>query len=232
MTSYFLKYMANRHLREEELKIPKDPGPVITISREFGCPSKIIAKLLTETINKKNREKRIKKQWKWISKEILEESAKELGLDASKIEYVFKYEKRGFMDDILSSHSKKYYKSDKKIRMVIAEVVRTIGEKGNVIIVGRGGVAVTKDIPKSFHIKLEAPIEWRALLTSEKHDLSFKKAKKFALDSDKKREEFRNSFYGKDTDYTTFDITFNCMTMTNEEIITSIIKILELRDFF
>lgn len=230
MTMDFIKYMSHRMKKSDEF-YRKEPGPVVTISREFGCPSKVIANLLTETINKKLREKRDKNIWRWISKEILAETAKELKIDPSKIEYVFKYEKKSIIDEIISSQSSKYYKSEKKIRNTIGEVVRSIAEKGNVVIVGRGGVAITKEIPKSYHIKLEAPLEWRSLIVSEKYNLDFNKAREYAIKMDKQREDFRSYFYGRDNDYTAFDVKFNCMTLTNTEIAEAIVTLIELRSF-
>lgn len=230
MANDFLKYMSKRITQDKHFQ-KTNPGPVISISREFGCQSKIVGKLLTEEINKKLFEKRIKKEWKFISKEILHETAKELHIDPSQIEYVFKYEKKTFFDEILSSQTKKYYKSDKKIRNTVGEVIRSIAITGNVIIIGRGGVAITKDIPESLHIKLEAPLEWRTLIVSEKYKLDYNKAQEYTVEMDKKREEFRNYFYGKDNDYTAFDLKFNCMTLSNQEIVDTIVHVIELRNF-
>jgi cytidylate kinase len=224
------KYMADR-LQDESGK-PKSPGPVITISRQYGCPAKKIAKYLVEQFNEKLIVRGSKKiQWKMITKEIISESAKELEIDPSKIKYVFDYEQKGVMDELVSSHLIKYYKSDRKIRNTIGKVIRNIGVEGNVVIVGRGGVAITRDIPQSLHINLEAPLEWRVLRTSEKYSLSLEEAKKYALNIDKKRKQFRDYFEGKNSDYTMFDITFNCMTLSVEEIVKTIIKTAELRNF-
>lgn len=230
MASDFIKYMSKRVQLVENLQT-KNPGPVVTISREFGCPSKILGKLLVEKINARLKEKRIKKEWKFISKEILYETARELHIDPSQIEYVFNYEKKSFFDEILASQTNKYYKSDRKIRNTIGEVIRSIANKGETVIIGRGGVAITKDIPQSLHVKLEAPMEWRALIVSEKYNLDFNKAQEFAVEMDKKRSEFRNYFYGRDNDYTAFDLKFNCMTLTNDEICEAILKLVELRNF-
>lgn len=230
MASDFIKYMSKRVTLSQNLQ-NLNPGPVVTISREFGCPSKIIGQILIEKINKTLFEKKIKNKWTLLSKEILLETAKELHVDPSTIEYVFKYEKKSFFDEILSAQTNKYYKSDKKIRNTIGEVIRSIAYRGNVVIIGRGGVAITKDIPQSLHIKLEAPIEWRTLIVSEKYNIEFNKAQEYTVEMDKKRAEFRNYFYGKDNDYTAFDVKFNCMTLTNEEIAGTILKLIEQRSF-
>lgn len=224
-----IKYMSNR--LDKESDDTREPGPVITISRQYGCPSKKIASQLAEEISDKLKAKGRSDKWRWISKEIMHESAKELEMDPEKIKYIFDYEKKSFLDDILSSHQNKYYKSDRKIRNTVAKVIRNIGEDGNVIIVGRGGVAITKHIAKSLHINLEAPLEWRAIRASEKHNISLEEGRELAQENDRKRKQFREYFEGKDTDYTWFDLTFNCMTLTADEIVKTIVKMVETRGF-
>ena len=110
------------------------------------------------------------------------------------IRYVFNYEQKGVIDDIFSAHLTKYYKSDRRIRNTVGRVIRNIGIEGNVIIVGRGGVAITRDIPRSLHINLDAPMEWRAMRVSTKHNLSLEEAEKYANDVDKKRKQFSYNF--------------------------------------
>ena len=223
----FSKYLTERYL--ETLSRQAFEGPVITISREAGCPAKKIAAKLVSQLTELKSPLAKRMDWRWISKEILSESAKELGVDPTEIGYVFRYEKRSIMDEILLSQSKKYYKSDRKIRNTIAKVIRNIASEGNVIIVGRGGIAITRDIEKSFHVKLEAPLNWRAIRISEKYSISMNEALKYAHDIDRKRSQFLDYFHGKGTDYSFFDVTFNCMTLSIDEIVESIIKILQIR---
>lgn len=225
-----LKYMTDRYGQKEAQKT--EVGPVITISREYGCPAKKVATGLAKILTDKMLVKGIDIQWKWVSKEILFESAKELELAPTNIKYVFNYEQKSLLDDILASHSYKYYKSDRKIRNTIAKVIRSIGKEGHSIIVGRGGVAITRDIPKSLHVNLEAPLEWRMIRASEKHSISLEEARKMAIDVDKKRRQFREYFEGKNTDYTRFDMCFNCMTLSVDEIIQTIAKVVELRNLY
>jgi cytidylate kinase len=223
------RYLTERY-KDSMLKQEYE-GPVITIARDFGCPGRKIAARLTNHLNqlKDSRSKDIR--WRWISKEILAESARELEMDPADIKYVFKYEKKTVFDDILSSHSRKYYKSDRKIRKTVARVIRNIASEGNVVILGRGGVAITKDIERSLHIKLEAPLEWRTLRASEKYCLSLDEAKKRAIQIDKKRQEFRNYFHGTGSDYTRFDVRYNSMSLSMDDIVRSIVSLLKSRRF-
>jgi cytidylate kinase len=220
-------YLKGRY--EEVQSSQAFPGPVVTIARELGCPSKSMATCLIEKLNSANLKYSKKIPWRWISKEIMEQSAIELGVDLAEIQYVFDYKTHGVLEDLLLSHSKKFYKSDRKVRGAVAKVIRNFADEGNAVIVGRGGVAITRDIPKSLHVMLEAPLEWRALRTSEKHNLNLEQAKKYCLEIDKKREEFRDYFQGKGNDYTRFDLTFNCMTMDAREIAEIIFETLKIR---
>src|SRR4030042_1389709 len=110
----FSKYLSDR--MQAECNRFKDPGPVITVAREYGCPAKTVARQLMEELTKKMLVKGTEIQWRYVTKEIMAESARELELDPEKIKYVFEYETRGMIDEILSAQLNKYYKSDRKIR--------------------------------------------------------------------------------------------------------------------
>jgi len=222
-----LKYVSDR-IQDEGGK-GKEPGPVITISREYGCPAKIIAGRLSEELTRKLTAKGKDTRWRFVTKEIMAESAKALEVDPEKIKYVFQYEQKSVVDDIISAQFSKYYKSERKILNTVAKVIRNMATEGNVIIVGRGGVAITHDIPRSLHINLEAPIEWRTLRIGENFRISQDEAKKAAIDVDKKRKEFRDYFQGKDSDYTRFDLNINCMTFSIEEIVHIILRVAEIK---
>lgn len=205
------------------------PGPVVTISREVGCPAKKIAAVLTTRLNSLKTSKAKEHPWRWISKEIMMESARELGADSAAIQHVFDYKTRGVLEDLLLAQSKSYYKSDLKIRTTIAKVIRKFANEGNAIIVGRGGVAITRDIPMSLHVFFEAPLEWRALRVAEKFDFTIEHARRYAQSIDKKRTYFRDYFQGKGTDYTRFDIKLNCMTLETGQIIDIIVGAMKTR---
>jgi len=222
MTNILLKYLENRYEKEKPSIKKKTPGPVITISREFGCPANMCANGLADLLNK------IKDinspQWKVVSKEILDQAAEELGLSPDKIDFVFSFEKRNAVDEILESLSSKYYKSERKIRSTIKDVIRSIGQQGFVIIVGRGGAAILKDIEKSMHIRLIAPLDYRGDGVSRRHEISKEEAKKLTLEMDRKRKQLRDDFSDTPIDNNDYDLIFNCKKLSTESIVDLMAK--------
>ena len=227
MTNILLKYLEERYKYDIPKQETKASGPVITISRAFGCPANLCATDLAEILTKIDGEG--KEPWKVISKEILEKAAMELGLTPEKIEFVFKFEKRSAVDEILEALSSKYYKSERKIRNKIREVILEIGKQGRVIIVGRAGVAILKDIPNSLHVKLIAPFEYRVDGVCRRHEISHNEARKLTEEMDKKRRQLRSEFAGRKIDYVDYDLIFNCKTLTSDEVVGLIAKTAEIR---
>ena len=208
---------AIERLREREAR-KKEPGPVITISREFGCPSKLLAELLVKEL--KNRDpSRNAHKWHWVSKEILKDAAAKLGLTPKEIKYVFEYKERSVFDEILVAQSRRYYHSDKKIRKTIGEVIRALGWEGYVVIVGRAGAALTREIPKSLHIRLMAPMQWRLDKIAETKKISIDEAGKLIQQMDERRRKFMNYYLSSGQDLAhIFDLILNCSTLSLHEM--------------
>ncbi|MFO8000612.1 MAG: cytidylate kinase-like family protein [Marinilabilia sp.] len=232
MDNLFLKYMRERTGRK---KGPgpsfESPGPVITISREYGCPGRRIARKLSETLTAKNKALGNSREWRWISKEIIEESARELKLSPSLMQDLSEYKERGFFENLALFFSDEYYPSDVKIKNTIAKFIYNAAVEGNVVVVGRAGEAITKNFTNSFHIKLQAPLEWRARIVADREGMTLQEARKEAQEMDNRRDSFRNYFEKERPDIDYFDIFFNSSTLSDEEIIETIVIIAESRGF-
>ncbi len=235
MTNYKLKQHGNlfekyfnQILHEEKTKLV-ETGPYISISREFGCMANKIAEKLAMELTKRERESMKERKWRWINKSILEESSKALELSPSKIEYVFQSQSKTMIDEIVSAMATRYYKSDKKIRKTIVDVIRVIAKTGHIIIVGRGGVAFAKNNPKSLHIKLIAPVDWRVERIAKNYKKTKKDALKYIKDIDLERKYLIDNFMGFETDNSIFDIVLNRKSLTEKEILSMIINLLEMK---
>jgi cytidylate kinase len=97
--------------------------------------------------------------------------------------------------------------------------------------VGRAAEAITKNFTNSLHIKIQAPLSWRAERVAEMQGMTIQEARKEAMEMDHRRAMFRNYFEKERPDIDYFDIFFNCATLSDEEIIESIVILAESRGF-
>jgi cytidylate kinase len=204
-----------------------EPGPVITISRECGCSGRFLAEKLTERMNQKMNNP--SKNWKWVNKEILNLVSTELKLNLHQVENLLKIEDKSFLDEFVSSFTIKYYAPDTKIKRAIKDVVHHLATDGNIVIVGRGSEAITRDIQRSLHIKLYAPLSWKIDIMRTRENISPEQAEKLILKTDERRAKFVNDFLPKSQDKFDYDISFNCAKFTQDEIIDVIMKIAEVK---
>tara|TARA_R110001583_G_scaffold48896_4_gene153025 strand:+ start:4399 stop:5085 length:687 start_codon:yes stop_codon:yes gene_type:complete len=217
------QYMKERYQpKETESTRYQFPGPVITISRECGCYAIIMANALVSRLKQVTGQ-----EWTVLTKEILVEAAEKLELRPKQIEYVFESREKSTWDEVFSSMSNKYYKSDKQIKKTIADVVQAMARRGNCVIVGRGGVILTQDIEKSLHIKLQAPLKWRAEQLQKNLGGKLEEMITYAQTVDRKREILRTFFNKKPLELSHFDIVFNSMKLDDKIIVDATIQILK-----
>ena len=232
MSNILLTYMKNRFKNDVPIAsgIRKRTAPVVTISRDYGCPAKQIAEKLSSALNLIEAENYSNHHWQWISKEILEKSAQELNLKTELVREVVNKEQDGLVDDIVMSLSHRGYPGDIKIKKTIRDVIRSFAEQGHAIIVGRAGVSITRDMPYSLHLKIKAPIEWRINHVSKQQMISLLEAKRKIQHIDMQRALLREYFEGKKASNDVFDVIFNYLTVDEEDIIATIIKLMECKD--
>lgn len=147
MNNFLEQYLIERYRQGEPETTA--PGPVVTLSREYGCEANIIAQKLSEKLTIHYGAIDQKSNWKIISKEILEASAQKLKTDSKNLEYVFE-ESRTTIDDFLLSLTARQYYSDWKIKETIKKVVHSFAVDGYAIIVGRAGAQNHQRHSKSF----------------------------------------------------------------------------------
>ncbi len=210
MADILLKYFDNR-LAKPKIKSKSKSG-FVTISRQTGCNGNAIAAKLAAELGGQSK-------WKFINKEILEDSASKLNLKNSKISHLYSADNLSHADEIISAFSNRYYKSDKKLKNTIIEVIRHFASEGKIIIVGRAAVGITADMPKSLHIRLVAPLEWRINSLKKRKAFEGVDVEKFVLKHDKQKVAMIKRFCNKNIDEIPFDINLNCARFSQEQIV-------------
>lgn len=212
LVKYFSKYIHREEPRREG-------GPIITISREYGCNAQEIAEALANVINNKHNGTRQARHWNIISKEILSRSAQELKTKPEKIEHIFNGKEMGFFDEVVGSVIKNYYVRNSSIIKTVKNVIHSYAWEGNAIIIGRAGCVIAADIVKSLHLRLAAPLEYRIKRIAEKYNISRKDAAEQVKQVDESRNSFMNFFTGTKPEMEFYDVIINRAKFGTESIV-------------
>jgi cytidylate kinase len=220
----FFDYFDGRYRESILRKSPADDGPVITISRLTGCDARQVAAILADNLNHRFGTTK----WRWVDKDIIYAIAKELNTDTQRVENFYKGIELSNISEMIMAFSGGFV-SDLRVKKAIKDVVLSMCKEGYLILVGRGGVSIARNIADSLHIRLVAPFYWRVENVMKKKEMNLETAEKFVVDTDEKRFNLIQSFMDKkplNIDYL-FDATINRKSYSIEEIADLIISMYE-----
>jgi cytidylate kinase len=220
----FFDYFDERY-RESVLNNPaSEDGPVITISRLTGCDARETASSIVEILNTRFR---ITK-WKWVDKDIIYSIAKELNIDTQRIENYYEGIKLSNLSEMIMAFSGGFV-SDLRVKKAIKDVVLSICKEGYVVLVGRGGVSIARDIKDALHVRLVAPFYWRVENVMKKKGMGLETAEKYVIETDEKRHELNQTFLDKKTKNidVLFDVTINRISFSIAETAELIVSMYE-----
>ena len=219
----FIKYLSKKYPPVK----PKTEGPFITISREYGCFALDLAEKVRTKLDAGYPGDEEQPQWSILSKEIMDRSAEELRTNPEKISHIFDGKKKSILDDWMESMNKDYYLPDRRIIDTIKRLMRSYAQEGNIIIVGRAGAVITKDIENSLHIKLIAPFDFRVEKIKRKFHLSDFKAVEQVKMIDRKRNSFLEFFTKGKNELEFYDFVINCCKYKEDHLAELIVKLAE-----
>jgi len=211
----FFDYFDGRYRDSVLKKAPADDGPVITISRLTGCDGRQVAAILADNLNQKYGTNK----WKWVDKDIIYGIAKELNTDALRVENFYKGNSLSSISEMIMAFSGGFV-SDLRVKKAIRDVVLSMCKEGYLILVGRGGASIARDIRSALHIRLNAPFYWRVDNVMRKKDMKLEAAEKYVIDTDEKRFNLIQTFLDKkplNMD-SLFDATLNRNSFSLQEL--------------
>lgn len=204
----------------------KKPLPFITISREYGCGGYELALLITEILNKEYNPQPI---WVPYDRGVLEIIMKDMGLTAKLADTLSGSGKRNFADFFQTLFSST--PPQVAVYRKMSEVIRTLAIHGNVILVGRAGQGITRDLKNGFHIRLVGPLDWRIEKIKKFHKVSEKEARKEISDNMTSREQFLHEFFKMDiNDSHNYDLVVNNARFETEAVAKVIICAMKARE--
>ncbi len=169
---------------------PQECYPFITISRQFGCEGAELGRVLVELLNERCRPSI---PWVAYDRELLDAVARELHLSRAVLESL-DGQRRNEMSELFDAILNRKL-DEAVIYRKLAEIVRSIALHGHAVLVGRGTALTTQDLRNGLHIRLVAPLEWRAHKLAETRSLPYAEARKLAVQGEEQRQRFISTFF-------------------------------------
>lgn len=207
---------------------PLADGPVVTLSREYGCEANRIARMLQHEIGELLPGPVKTQAWQVVSKEILEESARDLGLKPAEVDERILFHHADPITDLFA-FTRHYTIGDEVILEKVRQTITEYANRGNVIIVGRGGSQVTREMKNALHIRLMAPLDWRVQGIAERRALPYAQALAFVKHMDENRTKWMEHLTGRPFDAGMFDLVVNVKTLTDRQIVEMILHLMQQR---
>ena len=168
--------------------------PFVTISRQAGAGGQTLALRLTDALNQLQS---TDPPWNvWDHELIAQVSARyDIPEDVmAALEDSARPWFGEFLGNLLVSESHRYAEEYAVYRRV-ARTVRALAGAGRAIIVGRGGVFVTRGMPGGVHLRLVAPLEHRINNIACRLDLTLHAAARRVTQLDQYRDAFYRRFW-------------------------------------
>ncbi|MBM4332670.1 MAG: BON domain-containing protein [Deltaproteobacteria bacterium] len=181
---------------------------VITISRQLGSLGTEIAQTVSERLD-----------YEYVDKEKIGEALAAYDLPLSEVEK-FDEKKPPFWGS--------WQTQREKFLHLLRAVIYDFASKGNVVIVGRGGQVLLKDLPGVLHLRIVAPFEVRIRGIIEQEGGDEKKAAQLLRRSDRDSAGFIRSFFDVDSeDPNLYDLVINTQKLSIDTAVEMILKVMQ-----
>jgi cytidylate kinase len=198
--------------------VPSRPGPepaplpappFITISRQPGAGAWTIAKDLVDALNQALPAEQL---WTCWDRELVEKVAADAHLSSRLIDSLEDRAHSWFTDlmDSLTFSDDPSHADELKVYHRVAKSIRALAQTGRVVIVGRGGVFITRKMSGGIHVRFVAPIEQRIDFIAREYELSQEQAAARVKELDRNRQAFYRRYWPNETlGPETFALTIN-----------------------
>ncbi len=199
-------------------------GPFVTISRQAGAGGNSLAKEILRQL--REREGPLLSGWQSFNQELCKKITEEPGLNVSLkslLDSEYHSEIEDMLEEIVTGSS-----PQDAVNKKIFELMRTLAVFGKAILVGRGGVCLTRDLPLGVHVRLVAPLEVRVKRMGGLLGLNPKKACELVKTQDRARAKFVKRYFDRDIeDALLYDAVWNTGTTPIDQIAKAVVGMIE-----
>jgi len=177
-------------LKQAGTRRPSEVHPFITISRQYGCEGAALAHRLVDILNE-----RCHPSFPWVAydHELFNKISHESRLRRDVIE-ALDDRRREQMSKLLNTILNKQADDAPEMRQ-LAEVVRSLALHGRAVLMGRGSYLITQDLKTGLHVRLIAPVDWRALKVAATREVGHAEARKIVTEGEKQRTHYLRTHF-------------------------------------
>ena len=200
--------------------------PFVTISRQAGVGAWSLAGRLARRLNELQPGE---PPWSSFDRELVEKVAADHHLTHQLIESL-EASSHSWLADFwsgLSFADKKEFPTETTVFRQVAATLRALAQIGRVVIVGRGGVYITRNMTGGVHVRLIASSAHRIATLARRENLSEKMAALKVRQLDQNRQAFcRHYWPNAADDPAVFDIILNTADLPVDALIDGIVPLL------
>ncbi len=208
------KMAAWHQFTKEQEKQKNTMRPCVTISRQFGCQAHEVAKDLEKQLQNTIA---FPQNWLTLDSDLLQKLTQDAGLTGVNFE--------NELNPVFGSFSKmlftrKQYSKPHEVYCYLKQAIRYFASTGYCIILGRGGVLLTQDLPNCLHVRLVAPLEDRVQIIMNKYNMKEAEASTYVVKHENQRNQFIYRFNQTSLDSPhLFHLVINTAKHHSEEIV-------------
>ena len=198
------------------------PLPFVTIARQAGAGGVTLAQVLVKHLNEPDPPKQ---PWGAFDRELVERVAADHQISASLIDSLGEASSSWLSEFFagLRFSDKGQLANELQVFRRVAQTIRALAQVGRVVIVGRGGAYITRNMPGGVHVRLVAPLEHRIKASAERHQLSQAEAADHIRQFDQNRQAFYKRYWPDQTQGPElFTATLNTSDLDEDQLIECI----------
>jgi cytidylate kinase len=174
--------------------VKKDVRRAVTISRQAGCGSGLVAEKLAGYLQQHAAGDG--SPWTVFDRNLMDKVLEDHNLPIRLAKFLPE-DRVSQLEDILADVFEVHPPAQTVIDQS-AETIFKLADLGNVILIGRGGTVITAKLPHVLHVRLVAPLARRIEHICEFYHLTEAEAHKFCLSHDRARERYLKTYFGAD----------------------------------
>lgn len=197
--------------------------PFITISRQGGAGGKTLGHRLVERLNQIDPGE---PPWSAWDRELVEKIAADHHISKTLVESLQDISRTWLQEFLAGFSFASAEESEVRIYRRVAATIRALAQVGRVVIVGQGGVYITRSMPGGIHLRLVAPEPYRIDFMMRNHNMTREAATTHVRETERNRNAFFKRYWPNESlGPESFALTINVAAMDEERMVDCILPL-------